>query len=585
MAGAQNMSPPLSESDVRDREKWENVDERVEIDKLNTCDGKASNDLLYMYSLKDRAETGMDRTSCSGFPKLIQYQENLSEHYTIKMHGKVTDNTRLAPIRLKSEEELLEKKNTGILSPKKLNFEDLKQFSNHTPSSPSTPSPPSNSKPGVRRGVSCTMWIHLQASICTEWAQENLVLKHQSTEHPQLWKTDSLKNTTFQANLDSLRKLQRETPSNKPPRTIHRCILKTSSLTKDPKGSNLECHVCNTRYSNYSSYFTHLIDNTCVRNQEGERISSTQMAIYATHANTSANKSPRYLRNSNLDNIPKYPWDPSTFLNSHRTIPHHYSFKDESIRTDALLSPVKDMRYMEVSGNAELQPQETFSNGASLSAEYDMEPDVQIVSEQIRQANSEPTSKKIRLDADESTNKTEDFTLAAKGKCHIVVTTASSEDITNHKQYDSQKSVSEYSGQSFDEKAASETLLLLSNANGGHKNETFTEEQEETNQSTTQSEPEVTSSCVFQLPVLCPCERARRLKGITPEENSEDTAKLVEFTAKLTVVLTQLLGERRLGQLGYPAISGRDLLEKVLRLTGTTITREDDLCTDNCKVR
>ena len=240
---------------------------------------------------------------------------------------------------------------------------------------------------------------------------------------------------------------------------------------------------------------------------------------------------------------------------------------------------------MEVSGNAELQPQETFSNGTSLSAEYDIEPDVQIVSEQIRQANSEPTSKKIRLDADESTNKTEDFTLAAKGKCHIVVTTASSEDITNHKQYDSQKSVSEYSGQSFDEKAASETLLLLSNANGGHKNETFTEEQEETNQSTTQSEPEVTSSCVFQLPVLCPCERARRLKGITPEENSEDTAKLAEFTAKLTVVLTQLLGERRLGQLGYPAISGRDLLEKVLRLTGTTITREDDLCTDNCKVR
>ena len=104
------MSPPLSESDVRDREKWENIDERVEIDKLNTCDGKASNDLLYMYSLKDRAETGMDRSSCSGFPKLIQYEENISEQYTIKMHGKVTDNTKLAPIRLKAEEELLEKK-------------------------------------------------------------------------------------------------------------------------------------------------------------------------------------------------------------------------------------------------------------------------------------------------------------------------------------------------------------------------------------------------------------------------------------------------------------------------------------------
>ena len=84
--------------------------------------------------------------------------------------------------------------------------------------------------------------------------------------------------------------------------------------------------------------------------------------------------------------------------------------------------------------------------------------------------------------------------------------------------------------------------------------------------------------------MLCPCEAARRLDNITNEENSKDQLKFADFSAKLTVVLTQLLGERRLRQLGFPATSGKEVLEKVLRLTGTTITREDDLCTEICKV-
>ena len=36
--------------------------------------------------------------------------------------------------------------------------------------------------------------------------------------------------------------------------------------------------------------------------------------------------------------------------------------------------------------------------------------------------------------------------------------------------------------------------------------------------------------------------------------------------------------------LGHPSLSPSTILEKVLRLTGTMITCEDDLCTDSCKV-
>ena len=37
-------------------------------------------------------------------------------------------------------------------------------------------------------------------------------------------------------------------------------------------------------------------------------------------------------------------------------------------------------------------------------------------------------------------------------------------------------------------------------------------------------------------------------------------------------------------QLGAPDVSPPDLLEKVLRLTGSKVTREDDLCSEKCKV-
>ena len=54
------------------------------------------------------------------------------------------------------------------------------------------------------------MWIHLQASICTEWAHERLVLKQgqQNAAQLKLSKENILKKSTFHQELDSLHELQ-----------------------------------------------------------------------------------------------------------------------------------------------------------------------------------------------------------------------------------------------------------------------------------------------------------------------------------------------------------------------------------------
>ena len=84
--------------------------------------------------------------------------------------------------------------------------------------------------------------------------------------------------------------------------------------------------------------------------------------------------------------------------------------------------------------------------------------------------------------------------------------------------------------------------------------------------------------------LLCPCEAATRLEQMSEEEAVLDTETLAWWEEKMVSLLGVLLGDKRMTGLGYPAIGPFVILQKVLRLTGTNITGEDDLCTDSCKV-
>ena len=101
-------------------------------------------------------------------------------------------------------------------------------------------------------------------------------------------------------------------------------------------------------------------------------------------------------------------------------------------------------------------------------------------------------------------------------------------------------------------------------------------------------ESEVTSSINVQplicVPMLCPCESVARLDSVTQEEADLDLSNINMLEHKLLKLLSILLGEKRMVSLGHPGLTSTNILEKVLRLTGTTITSEDDLCTESCKV-
>ena len=97
---------------------------------------------------------------------------------------------------------------------------------------------------------------------------------------------------------------------------------------------------------------------------------------------------------------------------------------------------------------------------------------------------------------------------------------------------------------------------------------------------------EVTSSSTIQEEIqpCCPCEASLSMEAISAEEAETDREDLRVFSHKLSLLLRLLLGEKKMIQLGAPDVSSPDLLEKVLRLTGSKVVREDELCSERCKV-
>jgi len=561
---------------------------------------KPTDDLLYMYRSKENSNVvpikiepfspgnSFEGSMFSPYMSYEKFWPSLSSagNYTQAMENKAVgimqeEESKHSLIRLKSEDELLEKKETQVEYPNPL---ILKLLNESNLTSPSTLSPPLNVKPGVRRGVSCIMWVHLQATICTEWAQERLVLKQGDG--------NSRGNSSiFHQDLKSLHDLQasnHKTSSGKAPRTIHRCILKTSSTIRDPRNKDLECHVCNTSYQNYSTYFTHLIDNTCMRYQEENRISNTRMTIYAPRTETESAiqsiLSFQKRRRTSRTNKTKSSTNPKMFpsYKNYASLDINAAGSELDFATQNLLSDYETNTRRnlntETANDSRLENIHGETSTSYPAQESDSDPDVQIISEQMKRTNNEPPPKKIRIAEEDSA---EAMTYVETDNDIPNINERFTESNEEESYTEAIEQPSEYmnkTSSNFDEKAASETLLLLSSSSQKKTEETG-------NQAVQLAEPEVTSSnCTFHLPVLCPCEAARRLTKITVEENAADEAHLANFTAKLTGLLTKLLGERRLTQLGFPEISGQEVLEKVLRLTGTTITREDNLCTENCKV-
>jgi len=129
----------------------------------------------------------------------------------------------------------------------------------------------------------------------------------------------------------------------------------------------------------------------------------------------------------------------------------------------------------------------------------------------------------------------------------------------------------------FDEQDASETLLMLSSARYNQNNNSFIEESEVSSSVNMQDEQ------ATNIPVLCPCEAVARLERVTKEGSEKDHEDLIYFESRLTKLLVQLLGNKKIASLGITNYGPIHVLERVLRLTGTKVIGQDDLCSENCK--
>ena len=124
-------------------------------------------------------------------------------------------------------------------------------------SSLTTPAPPTTAQP-VRRTASCFTWVHLQATICTEWAQERMCIVQRSRGRGS------------------------QTEPAAPPRTIHRCILleQAASGPGGPGRAGLQCHVCSQRYPDYRGYYRHLLDQRCLTVTPGYSLNCAPAAAF-----------------------------------------------------------------------------------------------------------------------------------------------------------------------------------------------------------------------------------------------------------------------------------------------------------------
>ena len=98
-------------------------------------------------------------------------------------------------------------------------------------SSWSTNSKPLTGMPNTNNA--CVMWIHLQASICTEWEHSSMVVKSQQAPVSSVREVSNPYGgvSTFKKLFNS--QALSQLPPQKRPKTIHRCILQRTSPNEE----------------------------------------------------------------------------------------------------------------------------------------------------------------------------------------------------------------------------------------------------------------------------------------------------------------------------------------------------------------
>ncbi|TRY71867.1 hypothetical protein TCAL_09596 [Tigriopus californicus] len=424
----------------------------------------------------------------------------------------------------------------------------------------------------------CFMWVHLQASICTEWAQSSMVLSP-GTQIGARVTTTAQQTGEVGAILQALAgtdHLHATNGGEKQPKTIHRCILQRANRNKSSPNT-LKCHVCEASYPSYDKYYCHLIDSTCANQKEAlERVaqkSPTSPGIMVRvlplgqQRPNSVRQVPHPLVLPSTTNLKK-----RTFLES--PVDKNRTLVEIQISPDALL-PLKKKRVYEDlmwRTNQEDNTQAIRSEDTDLGKDDEDGTSKGNVTK-LDNMNELPLnlSKKANLDI---TSRDPPALLPLRKR--LSSSSMNRGCVSSVSPFTSSNSEASQSMSEDNDKTTSETLNLLvgsiSEYNNGRSLRLGKAASEE-----------LVQGIKADLAYNCPHVEATTLPAVSLIEHANDASRLSTMKGQLTNLMVSLLGESRITNMGYPETDILDVLSRVLSGAKREVISAEDDCTEFCR--
>jgi len=527
---------------------------------------------------------------------------------------------------------------------------------------------PKDSRENMSKGGARIMWVHLQASICTEWEQSMVMRSGANPEPPPEEQNLPALNGPAAAG-DSPTAAQKPA-GYKRPRTIHRCILKTSTSLQEAVHSGLECHVCNSRYSCYQDYWAHLINTTCAKAQK-ERTGNTAMdTIYSFNVKSGVGL-PRSTNNLMTQVAPVQPRECPTGI---PTLPSGISVQglNDNYLQPATVGQAQEPTGVHKSPTYELlvklmerkktedqhlrsrtgpinNPIKSLKRARNRNKGLEHQTgdqDIQIISEKLTLSNDKIQFKKMKFETNGSTSVEASHSTLPSSHATSSTTHATSPTITlatsiltasppiqatspqssttttqsyttntqspstlstgleNMKPLKGKESllmlaknqltinqpinaISSADGEENANQAKSPPIVNISDDDQENTESPFVKtmlSQKTYGKHSSQADAQLENEGYDHLiSTWCPCVASRSMPPITLQENAVDVGLERNLEKNLSVLLVSLLGEKRLRSLGYPKLEMTQILERILKLSNIKVTKEDDLCTTQCK--
>lgn len=340
----------------------------------------------------------------------------------------------------------------------------------------------------------------------------------------------------------------------KRPKTIHRCILQRVNKNKKEVSSRLVCHVCDSSYVTYDMYFNHLMDATCAK----RKVEKAANQWNSTGSNSPT--SPDSNKSISLE-IPRS--NQVLRANSYESSPDK---RNQEVQIEAeyisLSSPPAAKRMWRKRSNS--FDQRTFQHKVAR-------PEVMMTQEHERSEEPDvaPLNLSTRHDCTEEHNVIPTLVPISTNKTTGSVSSISSAEDTV--------------ASGFDERAASETLLLLSGSitGGINKNGKASLKVGKLGNWSMPSDARA-ANLLNTAANVCPHLASATLPAISLSEYAADQATLATLKVQLTTLLVGLLGESRLTAMGSPDTDILNVLHSVLELAKCQSVNGTDGCTPLC---